>query len=261
MNGIILQYIGDAVDPKAIQNIGNLKVIPVESPGAINEMVPNHQAMNGYLDAEQRNFQRAEQYSGVPSILDSSNTKTHLGAVSQRMDAAQGQFDVILDSVRDGFKEVFQKMHILNMAYLEGDISIKGSTSPFDKDFNDNVLDATELMMLANQPELSIQLNLGIDVGADKLKSFAAVINTAPVANALQQLQQTGALGAEKMMQLVGMLFDLAGLTEFRPIFEMDPMAIQQQQMMMQQQQMGAEGQGMPPGMGGGMPQGQPPMM
>lgn len=263
MNGFILQYVGGAVDDIDIKNIDNLKVISVEQAGAIQEMVPNHQAMAGFLDAEARNFQRAEQYAGIPSILDSSNTKTHLGAVPQRMEAAQVQFDVILDNVRDGFKELFQKMHVFNMAYLEGDIPIKGSTGPFDKDFDDNVLDATELMLLANQPELSIQLNLGIDVGADKLKSFAAVINTAPVANALQQLQQSGALGSEKMMQLVGMLFDLAGLTEFRPIFEMDPMALQQQQMAMQQQQMGMPGQpgpgeGAPPQ--GGMPPQQPMM-
>jgi hypothetical protein len=258
MHKYILTYAGSAVDKSKIQNIQNLTLIEVDQPGAIQPIVPNHQAMAGFLEAESRNFQRAEQYSGIPSILDSSNTKTHLGAVPQRMEAAQAQFDVILDNARDAYKEIFQKIHILNMAYLEGELPIKGSMGPFDKEFNDSILDSSELMILANQPELSLQLNLGMDVGAGKLQAFAAVINTNPAAQMLQQLQQSGVLGPEKQMQLMGMLFELGGLTEFRPIFEVSPeeLAMKQQEQAMSQQAASQQ-----PGMEQGAPPQQPPMM
>jgi hypothetical protein len=255
MHRHIITYVGSAVDKSHVQNIDNLTLIEVEQAGAIQEMVPNHGAMNGFLDAEARNFQRAEQYAGIPSILDSSNTKTHLGAVGQRMEAAQVQFDVILNNIRDGFKELFQKMHIYNMAYLEGDISIKGSTGPFNSEFTDNVLDASELTILANQPELSLQLNLGMDVGSEKLQAFAAVINTNPAAQIMQQLQTSGMFTPERQMKLMGMLFEYGGLTEFREIFDVDPAeiaAIQEQQMAAQQMQQ--QSQGMMPPQGGQTP-------
>lgn len=224
MHKHIVTYIGGAVDKSKIQNIDNLTLIEMDQPGAIQEMVPNHQAMAGYLDAEARNFQRAEQYAGIPSILDSSNTKTHLGGISQRMEAAQVQFDVILDNARDAYKEIFQKMHVYNMAYLEGEIPIKGSTGAFNKEADDNILDASELAVLANQPELSLQLNLGMDIGAEKLQALAAVQNTQFMGMLMNQWISSGTL-PPKQLQLLGMMFELGGITEFRPVFEPDPNA------------------------------------
>lgn len=275
LNGSIIQYVGDAVDEDKIKNIGNLTCIAVDQPGAISELVPNHDSMTKLLDAESRNFERSREYCGIPGMLDGTDTKTHLGAAQQRMEASQVQFDVILDNVRDGFKEIFNKIHVLNMAYLEGELSIKGGTGPFDQDYNDNVLSESELSLLATQPDLSIQLNLGMDVGADKLKAFASLLNVQIVNQTIAALQQSNQISPDKMRQLMGMLFDLAGLTEFRSIFESPP-----QQAPMDPNQMGGgaaagavPGQApeaggppsgpTPPGMGAAgaaPPQGMPPM-
>lgn len=243
MNTPLIQYLSGTVDEDKIKHMQGMKFIEVEQPGAISEFVPNHGSIDYFLNAESRNFERAREYAGIPGILDSSNTKTHLGAVSQRMEASQVQFNVILDTVRDGFKEIFQKIHSFNMAYLEGDVPIKGSTGPFNKDYDDNVLTEQELMILANEPELAIQLNLGRDIGDEKIKAFAAVVNTQPVAGILQQLQTSGALSLEKQMELLGILFNYSGLNEFTHIFEVDQEALAQQQAMMQQQQMAQQGQ------------------
>lgn len=230
INNTYTEYVAGQVDPDKIKNIKGMNFLEVENPGAVREVAPNQGAVDLFLNAESRNFERAREYAGIPGLLDSSNTKTHLGAVSQRMEASQVQFDVILETVRDGFKEIFQKIHVYNMAFLEGSVPIKGGTGPFDKDFNDNVLSEEELMLLANQSDLSIQLNLGMDVGAEKLKNFAALINTQPIAQNLQMLIESGALGADKLMELTGRLFTLGGLSEFSHIFEPSPETMMQQQ-------------------------------
>jgi len=239
INKTYYEVINGAVDEDMVKNIGGIDCIFVDQPGAIREVSPNQGAVDMYLNAESRNFERAREYAGIPGILDSSNTKTHLGAVSQRMEASQVQFDVILETVRDSFKEMFQKMHVYNMAFLEGDIPVKGSTSAFDSSYNDNVLTEEELMMLSTEPDLGIKLNLGIDVGADKLKNFAAVINTQPAGNTLQMLIQSGAIGTDKLLELMGMLFSIGGLSEFSKIFEVDPNALMQS--MGQPNQMGVQ--------------------
>lgn len=251
INKTYYEVVQGSVDEDMVQNIGGLDMIFVEQPGAIREVAPNQGAVDAFLNAESRNFERAREYAGIPGLLDSSNTKTHLGAVSQRMEASQVQFDVILETCRDCFKEIFQKMHIFNMAYLEGSVPVKGSTTAFDNDYNDNVLSEEELMLLAAEPDLAIKLNLGIDVGADKLKNFAAVINTQPVGTTLQMLIQSGAIGPDKLMELMGMVFSLGGLSEFSRIFEVDP-----NKLMPQGQPGQPEGVPQPPQQGG--PQGQP---
>jgi hypothetical protein len=218
--------------------------------------------MNSYMDAESRNFERAREYVNVPGMLDSSNTKTHLGAVGQRMEAAQVQFDAILETVRSNYKALFHKIHVLNMAYLEGDMDLKGSTNLFNKEFSENILTADQLKALASQPELSIELNIGVDMNADKMKSFSALMNTPLVAQVLQQVQESGQMPPENNIKLLGMLFDLAGLTDFRAVFNLDgstppptpPMGMGG---MPPQMPPGMEGTQPPPGM---PPQGPPGM-
>lgn len=222
MNGTLITYVGGSVDEDKVKQIGSLKLLELDQQGAVQELVPNHQSIDMLLNAETRNFERSRDYCGIPAMLDGSDTKTHLGNVQGRMEASQVQFDVILDNVRDGYKELFSKMHILNMAYLEGEVPIKGSTGPFDKDFDDNVLSETELLALATQPDLAIGLNLGVDVGTDKLKSFSALLNVALVNETIKQLQASGQIAPEKLKQMLGMLFDLSGLSEFRSIFTED---------------------------------------
>jgi hypothetical protein len=187
------------------------------------------------------------------------------------MEAAQVQFDAILESVRSNFKALFHKIHILNMAYLEGDMDVKGSTNMFNKEFAENVLTSDQLAALAAQPELSIELNIGVDMNADKMKSFSALMNTPLVAQVLEQVQASGQLPPENNVKILGMLFDLAGLTDFRSAFNLDgtpppptpPMGMggMPPQDGMMPPEMG--GAGAPPGMPPGMapPMGEAPMM
>jgi hypothetical protein len=214
-----------SVDEAKLQkakSVDGITFLEVSQPGAVQEMAPNPALMNAFLDAETRNFERAREYVNVPGMIDSSNTKTHLGAVSQRMEASQVQFDAILESVRSNFKNLYHKIHVLNKAYLDGDIDIHGSTNLFNKQYVDNVLTADMLKILSTQPELSIELNIGVDMNADKLKSFSALMNTPLVAQILQQIQQQGILPPDKQLQVLGMLFDLGGLTDFRSVFNLD---------------------------------------
>lgn len=257
INRTYYEYVEGSVDDDIVRNIGGVDVLCVTQPGAVREIAPNHGAVDMFLNAESRNFERAREYAGIPGILDSSNTKTHLGAVSQRMEASQVQFDVILETVRDGFKELFQKMHVYNMAFLQGSVPIKGSTTAFDTEYNDNILSEEELMLLSTEPDLGIKLNLGVDVGAEKLKGFAAVMNTQPAGMILQMLIQQGTLSQEKLLELGAQMFSLGGLSEFAKIFEVDPnqMAMMQQQQAQAQQPQGMPGQGAPqPPQQGNMP-------
>jgi len=271
LGGIMVEYMGDAVDGDKLKkstSVDGVTFLEVDTPGAIHRIEPNPALMNSYMDAESRNFERAREYVNVPGMLDSSNTKTHLGAVGQRMEAAQVQFDAILESVRSNYKALFHKIHVLNMAYLEGDMDIKGSTNLFNKEFTENVLTADQLKALASQPDLSIELNIGVDMNADKMKSFSALMNTPLVAQVLQQVQASGQMPPENNIKLLGMLFDLAGLTDFRAVFNLDgstppptpPMGMGG---MPPQAPPGMEGapppQGMPPGMAPGA--GEAPMM
>lgn len=262
LGGIIIEYVNGSVDGdilKKSKTVDGVSFVEVENPGAVHRVEPNPGLMNAYMDAESRNFERAREYVNVPGMLDSSNTKTHLGAVGQRMEAAQVQFDAILESVRSNFKTLFHKIHTLNMAYLEGDMDIKGSTNLFNKEFVENILTSEQLMILASQPDLSIELNIGMDMNADKMKSFSALMNTPIAAQILQQVQQTGQLSPESSMKLLGMLLDMSGLTEFRNILNLDGSVMPQPGMMpgMEDQMSPGGPMGPPPGMGG---QAAPPM-
>jgi len=289
MNGVLVQYIEGCVEEDKIKLFGKapgIHFLEVTQPGSVTVTNPDSQIADSFLATENRNFERAREYINVPGILDSSNTKTHLGAVSERIDSAQTTFDVILDRVRDGFKELYQKIHVLNMNFLEGDISLKGATSILDKTKIENTLSEEQLMLLAKQPDLSIELNVGYDINSDKLKSFAALLNTPFVGKSIEQLLMSNAISPDKLTKALGMLFDLAGLTEFRPMFSLDgatPEATAQpqgqgippqpgqppmpegippemlQQLMMQQGQMPPQGQ-IPP-QAGVPPQGMPPQM
>ena len=112
------------------------------------------------------------------------------------------------------------------------------------------------------QPDLTLQLNAGYDMNAEKLKSFATLVNTPFVGEIIKQLVGSQIVGMDKMAQTMGMLFDLAGITEFRTVFDVNEIktkmeeakaAQEQQQAMMAQQGQPPQGN-LPP-----MPQGAPP--
>ncbi len=246
---VFVEYVGGKVDEAKVENLKGLTFIEVDQPGAINFRTPPAGVEQMFLNSEARNFERAREYSGIPAILDSSSQKTHLGAVPQRMEAAQVQFDVILSRVRDNWKKLHQMMHILSMAYLEGDQPIEGSTNIVTQSGEENKLTEDQLQKLAMQPDLTLQLNAGYDVNSEKLKSFATLMNTPFVAEIIKQLVGSQTIELDKLAQSMGMLFDLAGITEFRSIFDVEEIKAkieEQKQTQMQQQQMQMQ-QGVPP--------------
>ena len=245
-----IEVLDDTVDESKIKELKDCIMVRVSQPGGLSFRLPPAGAEELYLNSEARNMTRAREYAGIPAMLDGSSDKTHMTGIPQRLEAAQVQFDVLLDIARDTFKSTFQKIHVLNMAYLDGDLPIYGAAGVAEKNTASNSLSEDQLQKLKNS-DLVLQLNAGINVNDEKLKEIAQLMNTAPIAEAIQGLSPIN------KQIFIGQLFDMSGNTEFKRIFELNAQELAQQQMSQPPQAM----MGMPPAMGGQEPAPlQPPM-
>lgn len=257
MHKPFIEVLDETVDESKIKELKDCIMIRTTQPGGINFRMPPAGAEELYLNSEARNIVRSREYAGIPAMLDGSSDKTHMSGVPQRLEAAQIQFDVLLDIARDCFKSLYQKIHVLNMAYLDGDLPIYGSAGVAEKASASNSLMQEALEKLKSS-DLVLELNAGVNVNEDKLKEIAQLLNTAPVAEALQQL------GPIYKQIFIGQLLDMSGNSEFKRIFELNAQDMMQQQMN-QPAPPPMEG-GLPPEQGGGemppiSPQGAPPPM
>jgi hypothetical protein len=215
---VFIEAVEGGVNKEDIERLGDMTIIPVAQPGAIQFRTPPANMEQLFLAPEARNVDRAREYAGLPGMIDSSNTKTHLGAVDKRMEASQVGLDVLLDRVRDSFKRLHSIMHIYSMAYLSGDQPLEGSTVLAEKDSVSNVLTEEQLATLRLQPELVVQLNAGVNIGADKFKSLSTLLNTGIAQTTVQQLLP------EKQIEFMGQILDLLDLNEFKPLFQANNM-------------------------------------
>lgn len=241
MHKPFIEVLDETVDESRIKEMKDCIMIRTTQPGGINFRLPPAGAEELYLNSEARNMVRAREYAGIPSMLDGSSDKTHMTGVPQRLEAAQVQFDVLLDIARDSFKSMYQKIHVLNMAYLDGDLPIYGSVGSAERNNAANSLLQSQLAKL-QASDTVMELNAGVDVNSEKLKELAQLINTAAVQEMIQGLSPV-------YKQIFGgQLFDMSGNSEFKRIFELDA---QDKLDQAQQQQAMAQAQG---GMPGGMP-------
>lgn len=242
MHKPFIEVLDETVDESKIKELKDCIMIRTTQPGGINFRLPPAGAEELYLNSEARNMVRAREYAGIPSMLDGSSDKTHMTGVPQRLEAAQVQFDVLLDIARDSFKSMYQKIHILNMAYLDGDLPIYGSVGSAERNSASNSLTQQQLEKL-KRSDTVLELNAGVDVNAEKLKEIAQLINTGAVQEMLQQLSPV------YKQIFAGQLFDMSGNSEFRRIFELDA----------QEKVMAAQAQAaMPPEQAGAGMEGQP---
>lgn len=253
MHKPFIEVIDDAVDESKIKELKDCIMIRTMQPGSVNFRMPPAGAEEMYLNSESRNVQRAREFVGIPPILDGSSEKTHLSGVNQRIDAAQVQFDVLLDVCRDSFKSLYQKIHTLNMAYLEGSLPIYGAAGITEKNSLANSLSDEQIGKLRSS-DVVLELNAGISIGEEKLKSFAQLLNTSPMAASLQ------ALPPQYQIILLGQLLDMGGIPEFKRIFDLGAQDILNQ---MAAPPQGLGGDGVPPeeGMLPSGPSGIPPEM
>lgn len=209
-----IEYVGDLTDEQKVKRIGNVNFLEVEQPGAVNFRQPPPGLENIMLGPEERNMQRARQYAGIPAIADSSDTKSHLGNVAQRMEVAQYQFDTILNRVKSGFKHIYEKMHILNMTKLDGNLFVTGSTAIDERGQVSNVLTEDDLALLRTAPELTLEFTVGENVNGEKLKNASNILNTKVAEMAMAQLKP------ERLNLLFSYLLNKAGLDDMDTIFD-----------------------------------------
>lgn len=234
MHKPFLEVLDDTVDESKITELKDCIMVRVSQPGGLTFRLPPAGAEELYLNSEARNMTRAREYAGIPSMLDGSSDKTHMSGVPQRLEAAQVQFDVLLDISRDCFRSTFQKIHVLNMAYLDGDLPIYGSAGAAERNSASNSLTSEQLEKLKSS-DLVLQLNAGININEDKLKEIAQLMNTGPIGESIQSLSPI------YKQIFTGQLFDMSGNSEFRRIFELNAQDLAQQQAMQPPAMPGAE--------------------
>lgn len=210
---VYMEYVEGQVLPEYIESIKNIIAVPVEQMGSIRVTTPAAGAEMAFLNAEDRNFARARTYAGIPEMLEGTS-KTHLGAIDKRMDASQVQFDVILERTRDAFKVLHNKMHLMSMAYLEGDLPVYGSISNQGDELA-GVLTQDQLDILRNATETVMQLNAGYDVQADMFKALGNLFNTALAQQIVGQLPPDNQF--KVFSEMMGML---PGLESLSPLFD-----------------------------------------
>jgi hypothetical protein len=215
---VFVEVVEGSVEPEDIMTIQDMTFIKVQQAGGIQFKTPPGNMEQMYLGPEARNMDRAREYAGLPGMIDSSDTKSHLGAVSQRMEASQVQLQVLLDRTRDEFKRLHMMMHIFSMAYLSGDQPLEGSTMIAEKDSTANVLTEEDLALLRLQPELAVQLNAGVNIGADKFKSLSALLNTSVAQGVFSTMLP------EKQAGIFGQMMDLLDVDEFKHWFSPENM-------------------------------------
>jgi hypothetical protein len=190
-----------------------IPVLFVNNLAAMKEIVPSQVSEKIFLESESLNVQRAREALGIPDIIDSSNTKSHVSGVPQRMQAAQTQLDVILERCKDSMKLLFQKMHIYTMAYMSGDVYVEGSSSLI-KNKNSGTLTQEDIDLLKSQKDLIVQLTAGDNINADKIEQLVKLQNTPVAAQTLQLL------GPEAALDLQSLLYYYSGVTEASEIFD-----------------------------------------
>lgn len=250
---------GSGIEAGEIINGEAFNVLQVKTPGQINFKMPTPGSENIFQPAEQSNIERTRFYASQPAMIDGSTDKTHLTGAAQRMEAGQIPFNITLSIVRDGVNDLYNMIHELNLAYLEGDLPVNGTSELNNPQTMANTITQEQLDLLrANRN--SLQLFAGQNVAADKLELIPQLMQSPVVAEKLQALDPMNGLA------VVSEIFDSAGLNNISKIItkDIEQKAEKAQMAPPPQPGMGAPGiPGQPPQQGqpGQQSQGIPPEM
>jgi hypothetical protein len=206
---------GTGVEAGQIYNGPAFNVLEVKVPGQINFKMPTPGSENIFQPAEQSNIERTRFYASQPAMIDGSTDKTHLTGASQRIEAGQIPFNVTLSIVRDGVNDLYNMIHELNLAYLEGDLPVNGSSELNNPQTMANIITQEQLDLL-RESRNSLQLFAGQNLAADKLELIPQLSQAPLVAESLQ------ALAPANRLAIVGEIFDAAGLNNISKIINAD---------------------------------------
>lgn len=206
---------GGGVDAAELLNGDAFNALIVKQPGSVNFKMPAQGSENIFQPAEQSNIERTRFYASQPAMIDGSTDKTHLTGAAQRMEAGQIPFDVLLSITRDGINDLYNMIHELNLAYLEGDLPVNGTSDLNNPDTMANTITQEQLDLLRASRN-SLQLFAGQNLAANKLELIPQLMQSPTIDAQLKGLSPINGLA------LTSEIFDAAGLNNISKIITRD---------------------------------------